>query len=855
MKCPNCGMNIDDGARFCGECGKPVPPPQAASGISMGDKNVVAGDVIGKKEDYIVAGNMINRVSLNETDKVLTCHVCGKHITNVDGYSCPSCGNFVCKEHFDKDRKLCTSCIDARKQASIERYKEILAEVVVDGKIDAEGNRRLYEANMFECHLSPKLTAELRDAYINEIRGPSELEKLDIEKFDEEFNSNRCMEAYKRIQPIYQRHPTDEGILIRYIRSIKKADPAAATEFIQKLKVDLKEAYLASADIYLQHNQLGECEKTLNNASTKWKNDVLVNSAMARYFAVCAKRYNNNDILTEAETLLNSCEAPRDEYEQESLNCAKAMVAFVKSGTKELFSGLNAYWASFSALMTNKITVAQDGSADYTTISAAINACDNGAEISVMPGKYVEILDISKSVSIEGVEKAGLKPVILREGDAKEALLKISGSNVKVSNIDFVGGFVPSGDYFGSPLKEEQVADAAQLIYVSGANVELNNVNVYKCFGIGMVLQDAQNIQVVNSNFFHNQKSGVCALGNCSGTFKDCFLAENGDFGFERFSEQQITFDNSHELNNRFGFFIDKRDGESYRTVKIGKQTWMCENLRYDCGEGCSFAGSDDESKSIGAFYTWNAMTNCADKLTVEQSLSNYEFLTVSKGKANAALKSYWQDMAKLLGKVKIHGIAPEGWRIPSCADYVELIGYCQKNLPANEKVISHGLISVDDTNDAKSTDYFGFGGLISGSQKFADGVMEDLGKKGKFWTLNLNAADTAAKKADAFVLTERNAEVNDSINRTASALNLRCILDEDSEVNIVDGDRQFNDKIDYLLEMYAAGAERNRGLEDVNKYYEKYGDNMTPEQSKEYEDISNLAIARDELFLEKYGF
>jgi hypothetical protein len=85
--------------------------------------------------------------------------------------------------------------------------------------------------------------------------------------------------------------------------------------------------------------------------------------------------------------------------------------------------------------------------------------------------------------------------------------------------------------------------------------------------------------------------------------------------------------------------------------------------------------------------------------------------------------------------------------------------------------------------------------------------------------------------------------------------LNLRCILDEDSEVDIVDGDRQFNDKIDYLLEMYAAGAERNRGWEDVNKYYEKYGDNMTPEQSKEYEDISNLAIARDELFLEKYGF
>lgn len=107
--------------------------------------------------------------------------------------------------------------------------------------------------------------------------------------------------------------------------------------------------------------------------------------------------------------------------------------------------------------------------------------------------------------------------------------------------------------------------------------------------------------------------------------------------------------DQNGVISNFADVMIDPRDGKSYKTVKIGKQTWMAENLDYEMPNSHCYGDDPENSKIYGRLYNWSMAMKAAPNGWHLPSKEEYEELIGSIGHAGfyAAIKSTsgWRDM------------------------------------------------------------------------------------------------------------------------------------------------------------------------------------------------------------------
>jgi len=77
---------------------------------------------------------------------------------------------------------------------------------------------------------------------------------------------------------------------------------------------------------------------------------------------------------------------------------------------------------------------------------------------------------------------------------------------------------------------------------------------------------------------------------------------------------QKAETANPSEIVNETGSFIDSRDNKKYTTVTIGDQTWMSQNLDYQCEGSFYYKNSSRNANFYGRLYTFEAALDaCPD--------------------------------------------------------------------------------------------------------------------------------------------------------------------------------------------------------------------------------------------------
>lgn len=106
-------------------------------------------------------------------------------------------------------------------------------------------------------------------------------------------------------------------------------------------------------------------------------------------------------------------------------------------------------------------------------------------------------------------------------------------------------------------------------------------------------------------------------------------------------SSSSVENSSSSEAADSFavvkGEFEDSRDNKVYKTVKIGEQTWMAENLNYKTDSSYCYDKSSANCKKYGRLYTWNAAMSACPQGWHLPSKEEFKTLEATAGGFNVA--------------------------------------------------------------------------------------------------------------------------------------------------------------------------------------------------------------------------
>ncbi|MEI6574578.1 MAG: fibrobacter succinogenes major paralogous domain-containing protein [Bacteroidota bacterium] len=162
-----------------------------------------------------------------------------------------------------------------------------------------------------------------------------------------------------------------------------------------------------------------------------------------------------------------------------------------------------------------------------------------------------------------------------------------------------------------------------------------------------------------------------------------------------------------------YGTLIDI-DGNVYKTIVIGTQTWMAQNLcttRYRNGDSIPEVRDNTAWKNLNADAYCNYQ-NIKDKDTIATMGRLYNWFAVSSNK----------------------NLAPEGWHVATDADYTSLSTFLGGDATCGGKMKESGIAHWKTPNTG-ATNEIGFTAFPAGRREYTDGSFINIGFDAFLWT------------------------------------------------------------------------------------------------------------------------
>lgn len=242
-------------------------------------------------------------------------------------------------------------------------------------------------------------------------------------------------------------------------------------------------------------------------------------------------------------------------------------------------------------------------------------------------------------------------------------------------------------------------------------------------------------------------------------------LAENviANNTFEAGKHYTITLQ-VNRTGQLWGTFTDNRDGNLYKTVIIGHQIWMAENLRYLP----SVQNYSDITRACHYVYGYNGTSTTEAKATPNYSKYGvlYNWFAAMAGRV--------ESIANPSG---VKGICPEGWHLPSEAEWLQLSNYLNGSGDDGGVLKEEGTLHWESPNTG-ATNEFGFTALPGGYRGDASSFTK-IKTNGHWWS---TTADNGNSCARYFYLSHGNANAEIFYEKNTQnkgwGLSVRCVRD-----------------------------------------------------------------------------